>query len=82
MNRVHIPRGDSSTPGTWMLVDGQPLFRCPKCKVGALMTNHSVDADGTVNASIGCFSPCDYHEWGILDDWTYGRKEPGQKVKP
>ena len=44
------------------------------------MTNHSVDHDGTVNASVACNGrkwlgedngrePCDYHEWVILDHW-------------
>lgn len=31
---------------------------------------HTIDADGTVNASIGCPKNCGYHEWGILDRWA------------
>lgn len=79
MDRIHIPRG--TEPGTWcVLDDGALLHRCPKCKRGSEMLNHSVTPSGEVNASIACFSPCDYHVRGILDGWTYGEKKAGQKV--
>jgi len=81
VNRVHIPKCIEGTlAGYWQLIDGQPAFRCPKCKVMGLMVNHSVEPDGTVNASIACFPPCDYHEFGILDNWTYGKKEHGKPI--
>lgn len=84
--RVHIPKGEGPFPtaGEWVFETDsrQPWHRCPKCKRGSLMTNHSVDPDGTVNASIACFPPCDYHIWGILDGWAYGKKEAGKPVPP
>lgn len=84
MDRVHIPRSDDpAVPrGTWKLAayEGQPIHRCPKCGKSGFMINHSVEADGTVNASIACFPPCDYHVWGILDGWTHGKKEAGKPI--
>lgn len=81
-DRVHIPRDDEkNAPGTWRFYDGQPHYRCPQCKRGAVMVNHSVEADGEVNASMACFPPCTHHIWGILDGWTYGRKAAGAPVK-
>jgi hypothetical protein len=44
------------------------------------MVNHSVSPTGEVNASIACFSPCKYHVYGILDDWTHGEKRAGHNV--
>lgn len=44
------------------------------------MVLHTVDADGRVDASIACFSPCGYHVWGILDGWTHGVKLAGRAV--
>jgi hypothetical protein len=80
-DRVHIPHGDDMQPGTWcVLDDGALLHRCPQCKRGSEMLNHSVTQGGEVNASIACFSPCTYHIWGILDGWTHGEKRAGEKV--
>lgn len=80
MDRVHIPHDDNLAPGTWTLVDGQPAHRCPQCKVASVMTNHSVDADGMVNASMACFAPCTFHIWGILDGWKHGVKAAGEPI--
>ena len=80
MERVRIPHDDGLAPGTWHLSDGQPLHRCPKCKTASAMVNHSVSAEGDVNASIACFPPCDYHVMGVLDGWTHGVKLAGQSV--
>lgn len=82
MDRVHLTHDDNLAPGTWhMGAEGHPASRCPKCKIASAMVNHSVDADGTVNASMACFPPCDYHVWGILDGWSYGAKAAGQPIK-
>lgn len=79
--RVHIPHGKEIEPGTWcVLSGGELLHRCPECKRGSEMLNHSVTPSGEVNASIACFAPCTYHVWGILDGWTYGEKKAGHKV--
>lgn len=80
MDRVRIPFDPELRPGTWFLSAGHPVHRCPECNKASAMVNHSVDADGTVNASIACFSPCGYHVWGTLESWTHGRKEPGHPV--
>ena len=80
--RVHIPHGKEIEPGTWsVLSGGELLHRCPECKRGSEMLNHSVSKSGEVNASIACFPPCTYHVWGILDGWTYGEKKAGEKVR-
>lgn len=81
VDRVHIPRGDEIAPGTWCVGSGgELLHRCPQCKHGHEMLNHSVTPSGEVNASIACFVPCTYHVWGILDGWTYGEKRAGERV--
>jgi hypothetical protein len=81
VDRVHIPRGKEIEPGTWcVLGGGELLHRCPQCKRGAEMLNHSVTPSGEVNSSIACFAPCTYHVWGILDGWFYGEKIAGQRV--
>lgn len=80
MERVHIPNDENLAPGTWRLSDGQPVHRCPQCRVASAMVNHSVSAAGEVNASIACFAPCSYHVFGILDGWTHGDKPAGGKA--
>jgi hypothetical protein len=81
MERTRIPESESLVAGSWLLIDGQPVFRCPCCRRASPMRNHSVDPDGTVNASIGCVAPCSYHVWGILEEWTHGSKPAGERVK-
>jgi hypothetical protein len=78
---VHIPHGKEIEAGTWCVLDGgELLHRCPQCKRGTEMLNHSVTPTGEVNDSIACFRPCTYHVWGILDGWTYGEKKAGSRV--
>ena len=82
MDRVHFPHDNNLAPGTWhMGADGQPALRCPKCKTAGRLENHSVDADGTVNASIACYPPCDHHVFGILNGWTFGVKPAGKPIE-
>jgi hypothetical protein len=82
VDRVHIPQGKEIEPGTWTVLDGgELLHRCPQCKRGSEMLDHSVSTGGEVNASIACFPPCTYHVWGVLDGWIYGEKRAGEKVK-
>lgn len=81
VDRVHIPHGDELSPGTWCIGPGGALLhRCPHCKRGSEMLNHSVSPTGDVHASIACFPPCTYHVWGVLYGWTHGEKRAGQKV--
>ena len=77
MKRVHIPRSpDPAWPerGTWTPAQHEghatALLSCPGCGIVSKMYLHTIDADGTVNASIGCPKNCGYHEWGILDRWA------------
>ncbi len=82
MERVRIPRGKELEPGKWcVLGGGELLHRCPQCKRGSEMLNHSVTPNGDVNASIACFAPCSYHVWGTLEGWIYGEKRAGEKVR-
>jgi hypothetical protein len=81
VERIHIPQGEEIEPGTWcVLSGGELLHRCPQCKRGSEMLNHSVTPTGEVNASIECCPPCTYHVWAILDGWIYGEKRAGQSV--
>lgn len=80
VKRVLIPHDNKLAPGSWFLSAGQPVHRCPECLRAAAMVLHSVDADGEVNASIACVSPCGYHVWGKLDGWTHGVKKAGDPV--
>jgi hypothetical protein len=83
-NRVLFPRDTTpfemeGTGPSWLVTtDGMVLLRCA---CGVLLGNptlHSIDADGTVNASIVCAKtsmgrpPCGFHVFGKLGDWTYG----------
>lgn len=80
IERVSIPHDPRLAPGTWFLSAGQPVHRCPECHKASAMVLHSVAADGEVNASIACFSPCSYHVWGRLEGWTHGEKKSGEPV--
>lgn len=82
-NRVELPRLDRWTPpwktpcgpGWTLLHDGTVQL---VCACGVLMgspTAHSIDADGTINASIICDrpscgrAPCGWHVFARLIDW-------------
>lgn len=81
IERISIPKGDDNfRRGNWVVIEGQPAHRCPLCGNAAKMTNHSVEPNGEVNASIACFAPCAYHVWGILQGWTYGKKYARCKI--
>lgn len=67
-------------PGPWWSFawkDGMrtakvPVVRCPRGHICAL-SKHTIDADGTVHASIAC-NPglgrsCDWHVMGKLEGW-------------
>lgn len=58
------------------------MFRCICKKFTATLLNHSVDANGEVNASILCGAKgCNYHIWGILEEWEVGRtKKAGSPI--
>lgn len=76
---------------------GMVMWKCPTChRVGAL-AGHSVDANGEVNASVACNgrrstwspldgktirSPCDFHEWIVLDDWPDGVTKTAGELVP
>lgn len=60
-------RGSYHSPmaGTWMPSEGAPYFSCPGCGRLTQMSNHTIDASGTVEASVGC-EACDFHEFVTL----------------
>jgi hypothetical protein len=84
----HVAKIDQEPCPAWGLYDGQVMLRCGQCrKPAGSLINHSIDADGTVNASILCGNSvydergrheCGWHVWGILDGWTRGVKPAGE----
>jgi hypothetical protein len=108
--RKHVPRlTDFDQPSGWYFEDegcGKPfvenpdgsmvVFKCPNCHMHGSLRLHNVDANGEVNASVGCNGkkkvqqapnewarvPCDYHEYVILDEWpTNCAKLAGELVR-
>jgi hypothetical protein len=90
MDRVHIPKleiddlgmgklgwfmDDLAVPNEILYETDFPLFQSPCCNKRTAMQNHSIDADGTVNASILCLCG-QYHVFGIFDDWPTGYTKP------
>lgn len=88
MDRKHIPKLDIEKLGQkgvvgWYfepcnLAEGSEdvVFQCPHNHRAALV-DHSIEPDGTVNASVLCWEN-DYHEFVILDGWpTNKRKRAG-----
>ncbi len=84
----HVARLDADPCPAWGFYDGQVMLRCGQCrKPAGRLTNHSIDEDGTVNASILCGNSvwdkergrheCGWHMWGVLEAWTHGVKEAG-----
>jgi hypothetical protein len=50
------------------------------------LLNHTIEADGTVHASILCEVKvrgvtCGWHVMGKLGGWDLGRKAPGEQVR-
>lgn len=86
MERKHIPRLDIHGRGVfkaglgWMAMDTGDdeiaiLFQCPTGHK-ATIANHSIDSDGTVNASVLCYAECGYHEFVVFDDWPPAWSKP------
>jgi hypothetical protein len=45
-------------------------IQCPLCGQVASMSQHTIEADGTVNPSAVCpYSGCTFHEWIRLEGW-------------
>ena len=62
-------------PGCWK-GGGKPggkrtaLVACPKCGQIATLSDHEIDADGTVKPSLVCpFDPCRFHDHVKLEGW-------------
>ena len=75
-----FPNDDGTGPGpAWTTdADGMIYLRCGQCfKIMGSPLNHSIDADGTINASLVCVD-CGWHVFGRLLNWTQGRMEPKQ----
>ena len=46
------------------------LVACPKCGNIASLSDHEIDADGTVRPSLVCpFDPCKFHDHVKLEGW-------------
>lgn len=81
--RVPLPRVAAWTapwekpcgPGWTLLHDGTVQLVCACGVLLGSPTNHSIDADGTINASIVCDrpscgrAPCGWHVFARLLDW-------------
>lgn len=81
---TEIPHVEPSHRGSagWHVWGGQVRLICGGCgKDAGHLENHTVEADGTVHASLLC-PMCGWHVWGKLTGWTHGRKLPGAEVKP
>ena len=74
MIRTSIPKVDPAHRGSagWYLDEDGVNLVCGGCGLHiGVATNHTIEPDGEVNASIGCPYPrCDWHVWGLLLDWT------------
>lgn len=60
--------------GTWFptrLADGQrsAMLVCPTCGQPASLSNHVIEADGSVTPSVVCPYECPFHEFIQLADW-------------
>lgn len=78
-HHISIPKinrpGDKVGPG-WWIFDGEVRIVCGGCKKdGGALADHTIEADGRVHASLLC--DCGWHVFGMLIDWSYGKKEPG-----
>lgn len=99
-DRVHIPFAphaftpDDQPPGPSWCVDseGSVLLRCACGRLLGQPGNHSIDADGTINASVLHSFPighhdgwgnkdCAWHVFGRLLDWTDGAQPAGQEKR-
>ncbi len=70
-------------PSWFTCSNGLLLLRCACGVILGSPTRHSIEADGTVNASIVCSyvsggrQPCGWHVFGRLLDWTGGAMAAG-----
>jgi hypothetical protein len=60
-----------------------PAFQSPCCNKRSAMTNHSIEPNGEVNASILCLCGT-YHTYGIFEDWdsTLKKRAGSLTVEP
>lgn len=93
MDRVQIPFDPQSFSAQWepsrpspawvVDSDGMVYLRCACSNIIGSPTKHSIDEDGTVNASIWDREGCGWHVYGRLVDWTGGSQPAGStKVLP
>jgi hypothetical protein len=78
--KMFPPPHDGTGPGpAWTTdSDGMVYLRCGQCRrIMGSPLNHSIDPDGTVNASIVCVE-CGWHVFGRLLSWPGLRMEPKQ----
>lgn len=76
-----LPEGPGPKPSWVIDSDGLVYLRCPHGYICGSPFNHTIDADGTVNASIvGRHSKteCNWHVFGRLLEWIDGPIAPGK----
>lgn len=82
--RLLIPKVQPDQRGAagWYLWRGRARLVCGGCgRDAGDLRDHSIDEDGTVNASILCpDAGCGWHVWGRLQGWSHGRKPAGVAV--
>jgi hypothetical protein len=67
----YIARAHPEDPSSWVIFDDRVYMHCEGVYGYALLTLHTIDSNGEVNASVLCTDGTggEYHEWVILDDW-------------
>jgi hypothetical protein len=66
---------DATIPNEVLFETDAPIFQSPCCNKRTTLKNHSIECDGTVNASIKCLCG-EFHVWGILESWPSDYRKP------
>jgi hypothetical protein len=72
-----ITQSNDYIPGTWkglkIEAGRSASLTCPECENLAVLIDHEIKADGSVNPSVVCPTDgCKFHEFVILKDWKRG----------
>ncbi len=71
-------------PSAWFIYENKTYMHCVGVYGWALLTNHSIDPSGEVNASVLCTdgTGAEYHEMVIFDDWPSDMKKLAGEEAP
>lgn len=83
-DRTVWSNGRPENDSCWLIHEGKVYMHCAGVYGYSLLTNHSIDQNGEVNASVLCTDGTgnEYHEFVILEDWpkdihkVAGEEEP------